>query len=114
MARQVEEAGYDTLLLSDHPANDDLAPVPALVSAADATTRLRVGTMVFDNDLRNPVMLAKEAFTLDLLTEGRFELGIGAGWSHEDDDQTGIPLTYRHQSKPVRGSSIHHQGFLFG
>jgi alkanesulfonate monooxygenase SsuD/methylene tetrahydromethanopterin reductase-like flavin-dependent oxidoreductase (luciferase family) len=91
-ARQIEGAGYDILLLGDHPADDDLAPVPALVSAADATTRLRVGSMVFDNDLRNPVMLAKEAHTLDLLTEGRFELGIGAGWRQEDYDRTGIPF----------------------
>ena len=54
-------------------------PIPALMAAADATTTLRVGTMVLANDYRHPVVLAKEAATLDVLTGGRFELGIGAG-----------------------------------
>src|SRR5208282_5914249 len=58
--------------------------------AAEATTTLRVGTLVLDNDFRNPVFLAKEAATLDLLSEGRLELGLGAGWMRDDYEQSGI------------------------
>jgi probable F420-dependent oxidoreductase len=63
---------------------------PALVLAAEVTTRLRVGSFVFDNDFRHPAVLAHEAATVDVLTEGRFELGIGAGWMREEYDKTGI------------------------
>ena len=78
-AKKAEDLGYSTLLMPDH-FGDQLAPVPALVAAADATSSLRVGTLVFDNDYRHPVVLAKEAATLDLLSGGRLELGLGAGW----------------------------------
>jgi probable F420-dependent oxidoreductase len=61
------------------------------MAAADATTKLRVGALVFDNDYRHPVVLAKEAATLDLLSEGRFDLGLGAGWMTSDYEQAGIP-----------------------
>ncbi len=60
IARQAEELGYSTLLLPDH-LGDQLSPVPALVAAADATNTLRLGSLVFDNDFRHPVMLAKDA-----------------------------------------------------
>jgi probable F420-dependent oxidoreductase len=70
---------------------DQMGPIAALVSAADATTVLRVGALVFDNDYRHPVVLAKEAATLDLLSEGRFDLGLGAGWLASDYEQSGIP-----------------------
>src|SRR5207249_3220066 len=66
------------------------APLPALVAAADVTSRLRIGSFVFDNDYRNPVMLAKEAATVDLLSDGRLELGLGAGWNTRDYAQLGI------------------------
>jgi alkanesulfonate monooxygenase SsuD/methylene tetrahydromethanopterin reductase-like flavin-dependent oxidoreductase (luciferase family) len=66
------------------PFGDQLAPMVALAAAADATRTLRVGTLVLDNDWRHPVLLAKEAATLDLLSGGRFELGIGAGWLGEE------------------------------
>jgi len=89
IARRAEALGYDTLLMPDH-ITDQLAPVAALTAAADATTTLRVGSFVFDNDYRNPVMLAKEATTLDLLSDGRLEFGIGAGWSRRDYQQLGI------------------------
>jgi probable F420-dependent oxidoreductase len=62
------------------------------MAAADATTTLRIGSLVFANDYRHPVVLAKEAATLDLLSDGRFELGIGAGWMTADYEQAGIPL----------------------
>lgn len=89
-ARKVEELGYSTLCVPDH-FDDQLAPMPALVAAADATSTLRVGTLVLDNDYRHPLVVAKEAATLDLLSGGRFELGMGAGWLASDYRQSGIP-----------------------
>jgi probable F420-dependent oxidoreductase len=90
-ARLVETLGYKTLYLPDH-FGDQLSPIAALMSAADATTTLRVGSLVFDNDYRHPVVLAKEATTLDLLSEGRLDFGLGAGWQVSDYEQTGIPF----------------------
>jgi probable F420-dependent oxidoreductase len=89
LARKVEDLGYATLLLPDH-FNDQLAPFPALIAAANATRTLRVGSFVFDNDYRHPTVLAKEAATVDLLTDGRLELGIGAGYFGRDYAETGI------------------------
>ena len=88
-ARKAEDLGYSTLLMPDH-FGDQLAPVPAMMAAADATTDLRVGALVFDNDYRHPVVLAKEAATLDLLSGGRLELGLGAGWMRSDYEESGI------------------------
>lgn len=90
-ARQVESLGYSALYLPDH-FGDQPGPIAALMAAADATTTLRVGSLVFDNDYRHPVVLAKEAATLDLLSEGRFDLGLGAGWMASDYEQSGIPF----------------------
>lgn len=93
-ARRAEALGYATLLLRDHFVpdffGDQFAPLTALMAAACATTTLRVGTLVFDNDYRHPVILAKEAATLDLLSGGRFELGIGAGWLRSEYRQAGL------------------------
>jgi probable F420-dependent oxidoreductase len=86
-----ESMGYSTLFLPDH-FGEQLSPIAALMSAADATTTLRIGSLVFDNDYRHPVVLAKEAATLDLLSDGRLEFGLGAGWMTSDYEQTGIPL----------------------
>jgi probable F420-dependent oxidoreductase len=91
LARTAEDLGYSTLYVPDH-LDDQWAPFPALVVAAEATTTLRVGTLVLDNDFRHPVVLAKEAATLDVLTEGRFEMGVGAGWMSTDYEQSGIPM----------------------
>jgi probable F420-dependent oxidoreductase len=95
-ARRAEALGYSTLLLRDHfvpePFGDQLAPMVALAAAAGATRTLRVGTLVLDNDYRHPVLLAKEAATLDLLSGGRFELGIGAGWLREEYRRAGMPF----------------------
>jgi probable F420-dependent oxidoreductase len=88
-ARKAEDLGYSTLLMPDH-FGDQLAPVPALMAAADATSELRVGTLVFDNDYRHPLVLAKESATLDLLSGGRLELGLGAGWMRTDYEESGI------------------------
>ena len=90
LARKVEDLGYSTLFMPDH-FGDQLAPVPALMAAADATTELRIGALVFDNDYKHPVVLAKEAATLDVLSGGRLELGLGAGWMATDYEQSGIP-----------------------
>ncbi|GGQ42424.1 putative F420-dependent oxidoreductase [Actinomadura coerulea] len=95
-ARRAEELGYDVLTLRDHfvaePFGDQLAPMLALASAASATSALRLGTMVLSNDFRHPVMLAKEAATLDHLSGGRFELGLGAGWLREEYEAAGMPF----------------------
>ncbi len=88
-ARRAEDLGYSTLLMPDH-FGDQLAPVPALAAAATATTTLRVGALVFGNDYRHPCVLAKEAATLDVLSQGRFELSLGAGWMRTDYEETGI------------------------
>lgn len=88
-ARKVEDLGYSSLLMPDH-FDDQLAPVPALAAVACATERLKIGALVFDNDYRHPLMLAKEAATLDLLSDGRLELGLGAGWMKTDYEQSGI------------------------
>ena len=82
--------GYSAVYLPDH-FGDQVGPIAALMAAADATATLRVGSLVFDNDYRHPVVLAKEAATLDLLSGGRLDLGIGAGWMVSDYEQAGIP-----------------------
>jgi probable F420-dependent oxidoreductase len=89
LARRAESCGYSCLTMPDH-FGDQLAPVPALQAAADATTTLRVGALVFDNDYKHPVVLAKELATIDLLSEGRLEVGIGAGWMIQDYEQSGL------------------------
>ncbi len=89
-ARKAEDLGYSTVLMPDH-FGDQLAPVPALASIAAATSTLRMGSLVFGNDYRHPVVLAKEAATLDVLSDGRFELSLGAGWMRTDYEQAGIP-----------------------
>jgi probable F420-dependent oxidoreductase len=91
-ARRVEALGYDTLLMPDHFDHDLFALTPALMAAALATTTLRVGSIVFDNDFRHPALLAKETATIDVLSDGRLEVGIGAGWKKQEYDQAGIPF----------------------
>src|SRR6185436_17706203 len=87
--KKAEDLGFSTIAMPDH-FGDQLGPVPALVTAAE-NSNLRVGTLVFDNDYKHPVVLAKECATIDLLSEGRLELGIGAGWMRTDYEQSGIP-----------------------
>ncbi len=90
-ARKVEALGYSTLSVDDH-VHWPLAPVAALAVAAEATTTLRIGSLVFSNAFRHPVAIARDAATLDVLTNGRFEFGIGAGYASGDCEMTGIPL----------------------
>lgn len=89
LARTCEGMGYATLTVADH-FDDQLAPIPALMAAADATTTLRVGALVLCTDFTHPVVIAKEAATIDVLSEGRFELGLGAGWMTSDYERSGI------------------------
>ncbi|MDQ3147304.1 MAG: LLM class F420-dependent oxidoreductase [Actinomycetota bacterium] len=89
LARRAEELGYSSVFVPDH-FGDQLAPVPAIMAAADATSTLRVGALVWDNDYKHPVVLAKEAATIDVLSGGRLELGIGAGWMRTDYDAAGM------------------------
>lgn len=90
LAREAESLGYAVMTMPDH-FGDQFAIGPALAAAAGATTTLRIGALVYDNDYRHPVLLAKEAATLDVLSGGRVELGLGAGWLTADYEQSGIP-----------------------
>lgn len=91
LVRRAEDLDYATFLLADHYVNE-FPPLAALMAAADATRTLRIGSFVFDNDFRHPAQLAKEVATLDLLSGGRFELGIGAGWHRPEYEQVGLPF----------------------
>jgi probable F420-dependent oxidoreductase len=88
--REMERLGYSSLMLSDHLV-DQFAPISALSVAAAVTTTLRIGSFVFNNDLRHPVVLAQELATLDRLSDGRLEIGIGAGWNKPEYEGAGIP-----------------------
>src|SRR5438445_821834 len=89
-ARRAEALGYSTLFMPDH-FEEQWGPIVGLTVALEATDRLNVGPLVLDNDYRHPVVLAKEVATLDLVGEGRVELGLGAGWLRTDYESSGIP-----------------------
>ena len=91
LAVRAEALGYDTIAISDH-LDDGCAPLIALTAAAAATERIRLATLVLANDFRNPAVLAKELATLDVVSDGRVEWGIGAGWKTTDYAKAGIPL----------------------
>lgn len=90
--RKAEDLGFDVALLPNHAVHQVLAPIPALAMAAEATSRLRVGTLVLANDFVHPALLANELATLDLLADGRLDVGLGAGWLAADYDVLGIPF----------------------
>jgi len=87
--RKLEDIGYSTVTIADH-FDSQLGPIAGLMAAADATVTMRIATLVFCNDYRHPVVISKEAATLDLLSGGRFEFGIGAGWKESDYHQAGM------------------------
>ncbi|MFT2020503.1 LLM class F420-dependent oxidoreductase [Streptomyces sp. 796.1] len=87
--RRAEELGYDVLLVPDHLGMP--APFPALIAAAEATERPRVGTFVLNAGFWNPALLAREVATCDQLTGGRLELGLGAGYVKDEHDSAGLP-----------------------
>ena len=90
-ARRAEDLGFDIVQTADH-LDELLPPLVTLATVAEATTTLRVGTLVLNNDLRHPVVLAREAAAVDLLSDGRLELGMGAGHSEPEYRSAGIPF----------------------
>ena len=90
-ARKVEALGYSTLYMPDHFIDTVYAPMVGIAAAAEATETLRVGTLVLGNDYKHPAVTAKEFATLDVLSNGRVEAGIGAGWQQTDYDALGLP-----------------------
>src|SRR5262245_21418755 len=90
-ARRAEGLGYSTLTVPDHFA-EIFSPMPAIMAAAAATTLLRVGSLVLNNDFRHPVLLAREAALVDVLSDGRLQLGLGAGYMKSEYDQAGLPF----------------------
>ena len=90
-ARKIEDLGYATLFMPDH-FGEELAPLPAIAMAAAHTTTLKIGALVFDNDYKHPAILAKEAATIDFLSDGRLEFGLGAGWHDVEHAQLGLPF----------------------
>jgi probable F420-dependent oxidoreductase len=90
-ARRAESLGYSALMMPDHLV-EQYAPIPLLTAAAMATETLRVGTFVFNNNLRHPAVLAQDLATLDRLSGGRLQIGIGAGWNKPEHDAIGIPF----------------------
>jgi probable F420-dependent oxidoreductase len=91
LAQRAQDLGYDIAVMPDH-FGSRFAPMPALMAVASTTQTLRIGTLVLANDFRHPAGLAKEAATMDLLSNGRFELGLGTGWLRSDYDTTGIAM----------------------
>lgn len=92
LARKAEALGYAALFVPDHFVEHPFSPTVALTHAAAVTTTLRVGPFVLGNDYRHPVVVARDMATLDLLSNGRLELGIGAGWMTADYEKAGMTL----------------------
>ena len=92
LARKAEDLGYSTLFVPDHFVAHELAPTVALTHAAAVTETLRVGPFVLGNDYRHPVVCARDMASLDVLSDGRLELGIGAGWMTVDYEKAGMTL----------------------
>jgi len=128
-ARQVEDGGVNVLMLRDHFSagafGQQLAPFSGLAAAAAVTTQLRLGTIVLSNDFRHPAIMAHEAATLHLVSGGRFELGIGAGWYQPEYDAAGIAfdaagqrITRLDESLTIvkgllAGTPVHYQGDFY-
>jgi len=91
LARRAESIGFHALVIPDHLL-DQLSPVPAMATIAAATTRLRIGAFVFNNDLRHPAVLAQDLASVDLLSGGRLDVCMGAGWNRAEYEAIGIPL----------------------
>jgi probable F420-dependent oxidoreductase len=89
IARRAEGMGYSLLTVTDHLI-DQLSPITTMATIAAATDTLRVGTFVFNNDLRHPAVLAQDLASLDVLSNGRLEIGIGAGWNRPEYEAAGI------------------------
>jgi probable F420-dependent oxidoreductase len=96
-AQRAEEAGFHGLVIPDHLI-DQMSPAPAMAVIAAATERLRIGAFVYNNDLRHPAVLAQDLASLDVLSEGRLDVAIGAGWNQAEYDAIGLEL----EPGPVR------------
>lgn len=90
-ARRAESIGFSAVVMPDH-LGARYSPIPFLATVAAATERLRVGAFVFNNNLRHPAILARDLATIDQLSGGRVEIGIGAGWNSPEHDAIGIPF----------------------
>lgn len=96
-ARRAEAMGFHALVIPDH-LGDQLSPVPALATIAAATSTLRIGAFVHNNDLRHPAVLAQDLASLDVLSSGRLDVAIGAGWNRPEYEAIGLPF----DPQPVR------------
>lgn len=90
LAQQAEEYGYDTFVVPDH-LGDQIGPIAALGALTQATEKIRLGTSVLANGFRHPVVLAKDLATIDVLSKGRLEVGVGAGWKQDEFLAAGLP-----------------------
>lgn len=91
-AQKVEALGYSTLMVGEHLSLGGIGPVASIMAVAAATSTLRIASAMFSNDFRHPVLLAQEAATIDLLSDGRLEFGIGGGWLRTDYVAAGLPF----------------------
>ena len=89
--RELEQLGYSTVFFPDH-FDEGPGPLAAMSAAVTVTSTLRVGSLVFDCDYRHPAVLARELATIDVISAGRLEVGLGAGWKRSDYDYAGIEL----------------------
>ena len=101
LARRAEQTGYHGLVIPDHLIAQ-LGPVPAMAWIASATERLRVAAFVFNNDLRHPAVLAQDLASIDVLSGGRLDIAIGAGWNRPEYDAIGLSF----DATPVRQARL--------
>jgi probable F420-dependent oxidoreductase len=100
-ARRAESVGYDALVVPDHLI-EQLSPIPAMTWIAAATDRLRVAAFVINNDLRHPAVLAQDLASLDILSGGRLDVAIGAGWNRPEYEAIGLPF----DATPIRQARL--------
>jgi probable F420-dependent oxidoreductase len=111
--RRIEDLGFSTVAVAEHIAGWQMEPVVALTAAAEATSSLRLLTLVVCNDFRHPVMLHKSMAMLDVLSSGRVEIGLGAGWLAEDFHKAGVPLDSAAERIDRLGESLNLLKLLF-
>ena len=103
LARHCEALGYDRFWVSEHhnhPTIVGSAPEIVMAAIAATTERIRIGSFVFNNELRHPAVLAQDLATLDVLSGGRLDIGLGAGWNRPEHDAIGLPFAPRASGYP--------------